>query len=333
MFERSLSVAAAEAILAVLMVSQPVSAGTEPMILDGAATRAIEVTSDSAIVIESDRPFGELSIANPEIADISTISGSSLYVLGKRPGRTTLMLMGDDGRVFSVMDIRVAPDVTELKRRLSEVLPGEQIEVLTAKDGLVLSGIVSTPAMINRAIELAGHYAPGKISNLLTVRPAEPISEPVPATVEEEQPVVADPKEIEAQLRQILPNEEISVHLLGGAFVISGNVSSSERAEQALEIARLVAGETAITNLMTVAEQRTCTVRTRRGGELVQSEIPCRSNAKAEANGTASVSFKRHDTAVGMPGPESTEEMIDVASVSPLAPVTSPIPLPRPYRS
>ena len=97
-----------------------------------------------AVVVESDQPFAELSIANPGIADISTLSDKSIYVLGKAPGRTTLTLLGPDGKLITNVDVQVSPDVAEFKERLKQILPNENIEVRTANDGIVLSGTVSS---------------------------------------------------------------------------------------------------------------------------------------------------------------------------------------------
>ncbi|MDX1331369.1 MAG: type II and III secretion system protein family protein, partial [Burkholderiaceae bacterium] len=122
-----------------------------------------------AVVVESDTPFAELSIANPGIADISTLSDKSIYVLGKAPGRTTMTLLGADGRLISNVEVHVTPDIAEFKERLRQILPGEQIEVRTANDGIVLSGTVSSTAKLDRALDLANRYAPERISNLMSV--------------------------------------------------------------------------------------------------------------------------------------------------------------------
>ncbi|TMV78673.1 general secretion pathway protein, partial [Thioclava sp. BHET1] len=59
----------------------------------GAPSSSLNVTMNRAVVVQSDTPFSELSVANPGIADISTLSDKSIYVLGKAPGRTTLTLL------------------------------------------------------------------------------------------------------------------------------------------------------------------------------------------------------------------------------------------------
>lgn len=138
-------------------------------ILSGATSGALAVPMNRAVVVESETPFAELSIANPAIADISTLSDRTIYVLGKAPGRTTLTLLGPDGRLIANVDVQVAPDVAEFKERLQQILPGERIEVRTANDGIVLSGMVSSIQKLDRALDLANRYAPDRVSNLMVV--------------------------------------------------------------------------------------------------------------------------------------------------------------------
>ncbi|WP_372603764.1 type II and III secretion system protein family protein [Actibacterium sp.] len=138
-------------------------------VMEGGTNSQLNVPMNRAVVIESDVVFAELSIANPSIADISTLSDRTIYVLGKQPGLTTLTLLGPDGRLITNVDVRVTADVSELKERLREVLPGERIEVRPANDGIVLSGLVSSIAVVDRALDLAQRYAPSRVSNLMTV--------------------------------------------------------------------------------------------------------------------------------------------------------------------
>lgn len=129
----------------------------------------LDVPMNRAIVVESEQPFAELSIANAGIADISSLSDRTIYVLGKAPGMTTLTLFDGAGNLITNVRVRVAPDVTEFKERLRQILPNERIEVRTANDGIVLSGTVSSAAKLARALELAERYAPERVSNLMNV--------------------------------------------------------------------------------------------------------------------------------------------------------------------
>src|SRR3989338_3096717 len=100
--------------------------------MSGAESEPLNVPMNRAVVVESDVAFAELSIANPGIADISTLSDRSIYVLGKTPGRTTLTLLSPDGKLIANVDVHVTPDIAEFKERLQQILPGENIEVRTS---------------------------------------------------------------------------------------------------------------------------------------------------------------------------------------------------------
>lgn len=156
--------------IALSTVVAPNFAAAETLrVMRGAPSSALNVPMNRAVVVESDTPFAELSIANPGIADISSLSDRTIYVLGKEPGRTTLTILGGDGRLITNVEIHVTPDIAEFKERLRQILPGETIEVRTANNGIVLSGVVSSIAKLDRAMELAQRYAPDRVSNLMSV--------------------------------------------------------------------------------------------------------------------------------------------------------------------
>jgi len=147
---------------------QPVSAQTL-RVMTGSASVPLQVPMNRAVVVESEEAFAELSIANPGIADVSSLSDRSIYVLGKTPGRTTMTLLSPDGKLIANVEVHVTPDIAEFKERLQQILPGENIEVRTANDGIVLSGTVSSSAKLDRALDLANRYAPERVSNLMSV--------------------------------------------------------------------------------------------------------------------------------------------------------------------
>jgi pilus assembly protein CpaC len=77
------------AVLAISPIAQTAFAETLRVIRTNTESK-LNVPMNRAVVVESEVPFAELSIANPSIADISSLSDRSIYVLGKTPGTTTL---------------------------------------------------------------------------------------------------------------------------------------------------------------------------------------------------------------------------------------------------
>ncbi|RBI86587.1 general secretion pathway protein [Rhodosalinus halophilus] len=153
------------------VVAQPphMAAANDVRVVTSGTSATLNVPMNRAVVVESEEPFAELSIANPQIADISSLSDRTIYVLGRAPGITTLTLLDATGQLITNVEVRVAADVTEFKERLRQILPGENIEVRTANDGIVLSGTVSSTQKMQRALDLAERYAPERVSNLMSV--------------------------------------------------------------------------------------------------------------------------------------------------------------------
>ncbi len=212
--------------------------GNNLQIQRSVTTSAFEILTNSAVVVKSDLPFTEISIANPNIADISTLSDRAIYVLGKKPGRTTLMLLGGEGEVMTVVDILVTPDITEFIHRLAQLLPDENIQAFTANDGIVLTGEISSAEHMQQALELASRYAPERISNLMTLE-----------TVGTE----IDVAEIIESLGELLPGEAIDVRAVNDGIVLSGSVSTRNNIERALRLAEQYAPGR-VSNLMISGE-------------------------------------------------------------------------------
>ena len=138
-------------------------------VLEGNTSATLRVPMNRAVVVESEALFAELSVANPNIADIATLSERTIYVLGRAPGRTTMTLLSAEGTLIANVEVQVVPDLAEFRERLQEILPGEEIEVRSANDGIVLSGTVSSGQVVDRALGLADRYAPGRVSNMMMV--------------------------------------------------------------------------------------------------------------------------------------------------------------------
>jgi pilus assembly protein CpaC len=135
----------------------------------GLESNVIPVLVDRAVVLESDVEFAEVSVANPSIADVQPISNRTIYIFGQRRGTTSLTLFGADGQLITNVVLRVMADLSELKERLRQLLPDEAVEVRNAGDTIVLSGVVSGAAKLDRALSLARAYGGDSVVNMMSV--------------------------------------------------------------------------------------------------------------------------------------------------------------------
>lgn len=135
----------------------------------------VDIPLNKSDVLRSDRPFQEVAVGNPEIADVQVLGERSIYIFGRKFGSTSVTLSDEFGRIIAVVDVNVIHDVGRLKRMLNDVLPRERIAVRAAYDGIVLSGSVTSPAVANRAVTIAERFAPEAVSNLMEVQGSQQV--------------------------------------------------------------------------------------------------------------------------------------------------------------
>jgi pilus assembly protein CpaC len=157
---------------AALVAAQPAMA--QVRLASGVEAGELDVPINKSQVLRADRPYSKALIGNPEIADIVSISGTSVYVLGKKTGTTSLTLYDRANRLIAVVDVVVGPDVMMLRRQLSELMP-EQVSARTSNESIILEGMVRSAVDADRAVQIAETYAPGKVVNLLSMGSAQQV--------------------------------------------------------------------------------------------------------------------------------------------------------------
>ncbi len=123
-------------------------------------TQVLHLQVGQSKVLRTTYPITRISVADPEIADIVLISEREVYVNGLHSGVTNLSIWGK-GR-FTSATVTVEADLTLLKEKLHQILPGQNIAVQAAGDSVVLSGEVSGPAAQETALSLASSFGGGK---------------------------------------------------------------------------------------------------------------------------------------------------------------------------
>jgi len=112
-------------------------------------------------IIKTLAPFKRVSIANPDIADVVVLSPSEIYVYGKEVGFTS-MILWEAGQEKTVLDVVISLDITALKEKLYELYPNEKVEVYASETGVVLSGTVSGPEVVEQVLRLTRTFLPVK---------------------------------------------------------------------------------------------------------------------------------------------------------------------------
>jgi pilus assembly protein CpaC len=122
-------------------------------------------------------PAGAVPASAPQQAsdgvadtEITLLSPTELFFLGKKTGSMNVVLQGSDGRCV-VKDIIVTVDPDTLQAKLGELMPEETaVKVRGADTALVLTGNVSDAIKLEQILSLASSYGdPKRMVNLLRV--------------------------------------------------------------------------------------------------------------------------------------------------------------------
>jgi pilus assembly protein CpaC len=135
----------------------------------GFAGRPVAAASSPAQNLPQAAPAGGSSDGVAE-AELTLLSPTELYFLGRRTGSMNVVLQQADGRCV-VKDIVVTIDPDTVQSQILEVLPEEKdIRVRAAENSLVLTGTVSDAVRLDQAVGIASAYGDGKrVVNLLRV--------------------------------------------------------------------------------------------------------------------------------------------------------------------
>ena len=127
------------------------------------------VEKGRSAVVEAGAPFTTLVVADPDIAEAMATSNQSFFLRGKQPGATTVLIYGASGQIAELINVEVEIGLDELRTDLSNLLPGEDIQVYPVHDGIFLDGKLTTAAAAEMALQVAERYVPGGVANGLSI--------------------------------------------------------------------------------------------------------------------------------------------------------------------
>ncbi|MBT4464402.1 MAG: type II and III secretion system protein family protein [Rhodospirillaceae bacterium] len=133
------------------------STGNVEIVASAGNRLQLEVSKGRLVRLE--RPAATVFVADPEVANIQVKSPSLIYVLGKKPGETTLFAVDGKERVLANIDISVTHNLDALRGVLENFHPNSGVQVSSISSNLVLDGVVSSASVAEDMRRLALGFA------------------------------------------------------------------------------------------------------------------------------------------------------------------------------
>jgi pilus assembly protein CpaC len=115
--------------------------------------------------VRTDAGLTDITVGDPDIADVSPLTDHSLSILGKKIGTTRVTVYNADKKPIGIFDIEVTYDTSRLSSEIAH-FTGGGIRVSSINGRIMLSGMSPDAATLDKAVEIARQFGPDPINTV-----------------------------------------------------------------------------------------------------------------------------------------------------------------------
>lgn len=118
----------------------------------------VKIGLGKSMVLELPRPVRDVLVSNPKLMDAVVHTSNRVYLIGLKVGQANAFFFDRDGKQILTLEVSVEQDMEPVKRLLSRLIPGSNINLESINDNVIMTGSVRTPAQSNRASDIVGRF-------------------------------------------------------------------------------------------------------------------------------------------------------------------------------
>jgi pilus assembly protein CpaC len=172
---RELALACAIALAGALFLAA-VDAHAAPRRADEAGlsgTSNVSVIVGKSQDIRTSASFVNISVGDPEVADVNPLTDRSLSILGKKIGTTRVTIYDEQKRLVGIYDIEVTYDVSRLIGELRRRFPQSKLRASAVNGRIMLAGEVPDAMQLDQAVTIARQFGPDIINAVSVMSPQQ----------------------------------------------------------------------------------------------------------------------------------------------------------------
>jgi pilus assembly protein CpaC len=141
----------------------------------GAAKRTATVTVyiGKSEDVRTDSSFTDITVGDPEVADVHPLTDRSLSILGKKNGTTRVSVYAEDKKLIGVFDVDVVYDTTLLQSEIRRRVPNSTLKVTAVNGRIMLSGTAPDGPTVDKAVQIAKQFGPDVINSVEVSQPQQ----------------------------------------------------------------------------------------------------------------------------------------------------------------
>jgi pilus assembly protein CpaC len=121
----------------------------------------LQVPINQSRILLFDENIGNISVGNPEVADVIVLESRKIYVVGKSLGSTNVVVWGkgkETDQHYTTFKVEITYDLDGLKQTLHKLMPNEKPQIHSTEGAIILSGEVSSSVKMDAIMELATQF-------------------------------------------------------------------------------------------------------------------------------------------------------------------------------
>jgi pilus assembly protein CpaC len=135
-------------------------------------TGVISVTVGKTEDVRIESPITDVTVGDPDVADVTPLTDHAMSVLGKKIGTTRVSLYAEGKRLVGFFDVEVSYDVSRLASEL-RTIAGPGLKVSSVNGRIMLSGKADDAATLDKAVVIARQFAPDIINTVQVMQPQQ----------------------------------------------------------------------------------------------------------------------------------------------------------------
>jgi len=136
-------------------------------------TAMVNVSIGKSADVRTDTSFADITVGDPEIADVNVLTDHSLSILGKKSGTTRVTVYGEAKKLVGVFDVEVSYDTSILAAEITRRFSHAGIRVSTANGKILLTGTAPDALTLDQALSIARQFGPDVINSVSVNSPQQ----------------------------------------------------------------------------------------------------------------------------------------------------------------
>ncbi|HHG91103.1 MAG TPA: type II and III secretion system protein family protein, partial [Devosia sp.] len=147
----------------------PATAQTVAYDLTTTSVLRINLPVSQAVTVTFSGAVEKIVSADPAIADAQPITSTSLYLVGRSFGTTTVNLYSAEGDPVGLLAVEVGVDTGDISRSIRAAIPSSNVRVDSVNGRVRLSGTVTDAVSMQKVLQIVEQYGSPAIVNTMTL--------------------------------------------------------------------------------------------------------------------------------------------------------------------